>query len=77
MASRSKPQRGDIDAIAEVLLDKQKGYLEPRFAHIQQVANDNVVKLAAIHAQLASLTASLGSIRSDVNTLKTTVESNS
>lgn len=38
---------------------------------------DNDEKLTAIHAQLASLTASFGSIRPDVDNLKTTVEGNS
>lgn len=77
MASKNKIQRQDIDAIAEVLLEKQRGYLEPRLAEIQQAAIDNEKKLAAIHEQLASITASLSSTRSEVNILKVTMESNS
>lgn len=77
MSHKSKLQRQDIDAIAEVLLEKQRSYFEPRFSQIQQVGIDNEEKLTAIHGQLASLTASLGSIRSEVDTIKTTVESNS
>lgn len=77
MASKNRTQRNDTDAIAEALLEKQRSYFEPRLAQIQQVGINNGEKLTAIHAQLASLTASLGSIRSDVDNLKTTVEGNS
>ena len=77
MAKKNKTQCNDADAIAEALLEKQKSYFEPHLSQIQQVGIDNDEKLTAIHAQLASLTASFGSIRSDVDNLKTTVESNS
>uniref|UniRef100_A0A3Q0RYJ6 L1 transposable element RRM domain-containing protein n=1 Tax=Amphilophus citrinellus TaxID=61819 RepID=A0A3Q0RYJ6_AMPCI len=40
------------------------------------MGKDNKEKLSAIHAELASLTAGLGSIRSDMDKLKTSVESN-
>ena len=70
MASKSKTQRADMDAMADAVLERQKGYLESLFSRSDE-------KLTAIHAQLASLTASLGAIRSDVGTLKTAVESNS
>ena len=62
MAGKGRSQCNDTDAIAEAELEKQKSYFEPRFARIQQVGIDNDEKLTAIHAQLASLTASLGSI---------------
>lgn len=75
--TRSKTTREDIDAIAESLLEKQRDYLEPRLAQIQQVGKDTDQKLSAIQAELATLTAGLGAIKSDVNSLKTTIESNS
>ena len=77
MANKNSTQRNDTDALAEALLEKQKCYFEPRLSQIQQMGIDNDEKLSAIHTQLASLTARLGSIRSDVDNLKTTVESNS
>ena len=77
MANKGRPQRNDTDAIAEALLEQQRSYFDPCLAQIQQVGIDNDEKLTAIHVQLTSLTASLGSIGSDVDNLKTTVESNS
>lgn len=77
MASKNKILRHDIDAIAEVLLEKQRSYLELQLAKIQQAAINNEKKLAAIHEQLASITVSFSSTRSEVSTLKVTMESNS
>ena len=77
MAKNNRTQRNDTDALAEALLEKQKGYFEQLLSQIQQVGINSDEKLTAIHTQLASLTTSLGSIRSDVDNLKTTVESNS
>lgn len=77
MSTKAKSNRQDIDAIAESVLQKQRDYLEPRLSQIQQVGKDNDEKLSAIQAELTSLAAGLGTIRSDVNTLKTSVVSNS
>ena len=77
MSTKPKSSRQDIDAIIESVLQKQRDYLEPRLSEIQQVGKDNDEKLSAIQTELASLTAGLGTIRSDLKTLKTTVVSNS
>lgn len=77
MSTKAKSNRQDIDAIAESVLQKQRDYLEPRLSQIQQVGKDNDEKLSAIQAELTSLAVGLGTIRSDVNTLKTSVVSNS
>lgn len=45
-------------------------------AQIQQVGTEDDRKLSAIHAELASLTASISTVRSDVDKLKTKVENN-
>ena len=66
MSTKAKSNRQDIDAIA--VLQKQRDYLEPRLSHFQQVGRDNDEKLSAIQAELATLAASLGTIRSDINT---------
>jgi len=72
-----KSNRQDIDAIAESVLQKQRDYLELRLSQIQQVGRDNDEKLSAIQAELATLAAGLGTIRSDLNTLKIPIISNS
>ncbi len=76
MSTKAKSSRQDIDAIADSVLEKQRTYFEPRLAQIQQVGKDNDEKLGAIQAELATLTAGLGIIKSDVNALKTAVGSN-
>lgn len=70
MANKNKTQRADMDAMADAVLERQKGYLKSLFSRSDE-------KLTSIHAQLASLTASLCAIRSDLDTLKTAVENNS
>lgn len=73
MSQKSKTKGQDVDAIAEALLAK----LEPRLAQIQHVGEHNERKLTAIHQQLATLTANLNAVTSEVDNLKATAQSNS
>ena len=76
MSSKNKVSKQDIDSIVESLMEKQKSYFEARLAQIQQVGIENDQKLSAIHAELASLTASISTVKSDVDKLKCKVENN-
>ena len=76
MSSKNKVSKQDIDSIVKSLMEKQKSYFEPRLAQIHQVEMENVQKLSAIHAELALLTASISTVKSDVDKLKCKVENN-
>lgn len=66
----------DMEAIAEAVLEKQRGYLETCFDKLQQMAEDTEVKLGAIQADLHSLNKSVGSINVELNKIRSDVESN-
>lgn len=77
MSTKAKNSRQDIDAIADSVLEKQRGYFEPRLAQIQQMGKDNDGKLSAIQTELSALTAGLSAIKSDIKALETAVGTNS
>lgn len=76
-AAQNNPVQTDADAIADSILKRQREYLDPKLTKIEQVGKDNDVKLTAIQTELTTLAASLIAIKSDVESLKTAVKSNS
>ena len=66
----------DMEAIAEAVLEKQRGYLETRFNKLQQMGEDTEAKLGAIQADLFSLSESIGSVNVELDKVRSDVESN-
>uniref|UniRef100_A0A672I783 L1 transposable element RRM domain-containing protein n=1 Tax=Salarias fasciatus TaxID=181472 RepID=A0A672I783_SALFA len=66
----------DMEAIAEAVLEKQRGYLEARFGKLQQVAEDTEAKLGVIQADLLSLNESVGCVNVELDKIRANVESN-
>lgn len=81
MASKSKSSRADVESLTEAmmekLLDKQRNYLEPRLAQIQQLGGDTDAKLTAIQAKLDTLTASINAINTKMEAIEAKADSNS
>lgn len=65
-----------MEAIAEAVLEKQRGYLETRFDKLQQMGEDTEAKLGAIQADLLSLNESIGSVNVELDKIRSDVESN-
>lgn len=65
-----------MEAIAEAVLEKQRGYLETRFDKLQRVAEDTEAKLGAIQADLLSLNESVGCVNVELDKIRSDVESN-
>ncbi|CAK6979638.1 hypothetical protein KUCAC02_008291 [Scomber scombrus] len=60
----------DMEAIAEAVLEKQRGYLETRFDKLQQMGEDTEAKLGAIQADLFSLNESIGSVTVELDKIR-------
>ena len=84
--SSKKPEPGlavktrvmsDMEAIAEAVLERQRGYLETRFDKLQQMGEDTEAKLLTIQADLLSLTESIGAIKVELDKIRSDVGSNS
>lgn len=66
-----------MEAIAEAVLERQRGYLETRFDKLQQMGEDTEAKLGASQADLLSLTESIGSVKVELDKIRSDVGSNS
>lgn len=67
----------DFDAIADMLMEKQQDYLEPRLAQLHEMGKCTDDKLNTIQTELASLSGSIRSIKTDIATLRGTEKENS
>ena len=65
-----------MEAIAEAVIEKQRGYLETRFDKLQQMAEGTEAKLGAIQADLLSLNESVGSVNVELDKIRSDVDSN-
>ena len=58
-------------------MERQREYLEPRFAQLHEMGKGTEDKLNVIQSDLSSLSASIGVVKADISALKNTVKENS
>lgn len=63
--------------MTDMLMEKQREYLEPRFAQLNEMGKSTEDKLSTIQSDLASLSATIGVVKADIMALKGTVNENS
>ena len=66
----------ELDAIVDMLMERQRECLEPQFAQLCEMGKGTEAKLNAIKSDLASLSASIGVVKADISALKSTVKEN-
>ena len=76
-ASSSKKTTRKVEAIAELVLEKQHGYLEARFDPLEQIGKDTEEKLSTIQADLTSLKGSIGNVKAEMGKIRSEVKGNS
>lgn len=79
-ASASKPartNRPDAEAIAESVLEKQRGYLEARFNQLEEMGKGTEGKLCAIQTDLTALRESIGTVNAEIGKIRSKVKDNS
>lgn len=75
--SNKGTRASELDAIADMLMEKRREYLEPRLAQLHEMGKCTNGKLNVIQTELASLSGSIGLIKADISALKSTVDDNS
>ncbi|KAK1889329.1 LINE-1 type transposase domain containing protein 1 [Dissostichus eleginoides] len=67
----------ELDAIADLLIEKQREFFEPRFAQLQEMGKCTDNKLNVMQSELATLSGIISMLKTEISTLKCSVEDNS
>ena len=59
-----------MEALADVVLEKQRGYLESRFDQLQTMWKGTEDKLKAIQTDLVALTKSIGTVKAEMGKIQ-------
>ena len=63
-AKSSKGTRAtELDTMADTIMERQREYLEPRFAQLHEMGRSTEDKLSTIQSDLASLSANIGVVK--------------
>ncbi|KAI4801219.1 hypothetical protein KUCAC02_000143 [Chaenocephalus aceratus] len=83
-SKKSPPKKGpetrgksDMEALADTVLEKQRGYLDSRFDQLQQMGRETEGKLTSIQTDLMVLSESIGTVKAEMGKIRLDVVKNS
>lgn len=83
-SKKSPPEKGpetrgksDMEALADTVLVKQRGYLDSRFDQLQQMGRETEGKLTSIQTDLMVLSESIGTVKAEMGKIRLDVVKNS
>ena len=73
----NKTTRSDTEAIADLVLSRQRGFLEARFDSLEKIGKETEGKLSKIQADLATVKGNVGSLKGEIGKVRADVQCNS
>ncbi|KAK1904429.1 LINE-1 type transposase domain containing protein 1 [Dissostichus eleginoides] len=65
-----------MEALADTVLEKQRGYLDSRFDQLQQMGRETEEKLTSIQTELVVLSESIGTVKAEMGKIRLDVVKN-
>ena len=75
-ASKSSNSKSDIEAIADLVLAKQRGFLEARFDQLERIGKETEAKLSKIQQDLGTLRGNVGAVKGEIGKVRSDVQRN-